>query len=107
MAMRNKFILRSKISEAKLCQLVRLFCIDLNATQVAPVAGLNRNTVNKVTPGNTRTAVAYEAESPFSSKVEVDESYFGARRVIGELTGDEETDEQKGSGGTDSPGAEV
>jgi len=84
MAMKNKYILRSKISEAKFRQLVRLFCVDLNATQIAQVAGLNRNTVNRLLQGiRERIAVACEAESPFSGEVEVDESYFGARRVKG------------------------
>ena len=84
MAMKNKYVLRSKISEAKFRQLVRLFCVDLNATQIAQVAGLNRNTVNRLLQGiRERIAVACEAESPFFGEVEVDESYFGARRVKG------------------------
>jgi transposase-like protein len=84
MAMKNKYVLRSKISEAKFRQLVRLFCVDLNATQIAQVAGLNRNTVNRLLQGiRERIALACEAESPVSGEVEVDESYFGARRVKG------------------------
>jgi transposase-like protein len=84
MAIKNKYILRSKISEAKFRQLVRLFCVDLNATQIAQVAALNRNTVNRLLQGiRERIAVACEAESPFSGEIEVDESYFGARRVKG------------------------
>lgn len=35
MAPQNKYILRSKISEAKIRQLVKLFVIDLTATQLA------------------------------------------------------------------------
>ena len=82
--MKNKYILRSKISEAKFRQLVRLFCVDLNATQIAQVAALNRNTVNRLLQGiRERIAFACEAESPVSGEVEVDESYFGARRVKG------------------------
>ena len=82
--MKNKYILRSKISEAKFRQLVRLFCVDLNATQIAQVARLNRNTVNRLLQGiRERIAFACEAESPVSGEVEVDESYFGARRVRG------------------------
>ena len=82
--MKNKYVLRSKISEAKFRQLVRLFCVDLTATQIAQVAGLNRNTVNRLLQGiRERIAYACEAESPVSGEVEVDESYFGARRVRG------------------------
>ena len=84
MATKNKYILRSKISEAKFRQFVRLFCADLNATQIAQVTGLNRNTVNRLLNGvRERIAATCEAESPFSGEVEVDESYFGARRVKG------------------------
>lgn len=80
----NKYILRSKISEAKTRQLVRLFAIDLNASQVAQVTGLNRNTVNRIVTGiRERIAAVCEAESPVAGEVEVDESYFGARRVRG------------------------
>ena len=82
--MKNKYVLRSKISEAKFRQLIRLFCVDLNATQIAQVTGLNRNTVNRLLQGvRERIALTCEAESPFSGEVEVDESYFGARRVRG------------------------
>ena len=84
MTLKNKYVLRSKISEAKFRQLVRLFCVDLTATQIAQVAGLNRNTVNRLLQGiRERIALACEAESPVSGEVEVDESYFGARRVRG------------------------
>lgn len=84
MPMKNKYVLRSKISEAKFRQLVRLFCVDLTAIQIAQVAVLNRNTVNRLLQGiRERIALACEAESPVSGEIEVDESYFGARRVRG------------------------
>ena len=84
MTIKNKYIIRSKISEAKFRQFVRLFCVDLNATQIALVAGLNRNTANRLLQGiRERIAFACEAESPVSGEIEVDESYFGARRVRG------------------------
>ena len=84
MTMKNKYILRSKVSEAKFRQFVKLFCVDLNATQIAKVANLNRNTVNRLLQGiRERIALACEVESPVSGEVEVDESYFGARRVRG------------------------
>jgi transposase-like protein len=84
MAAKNKYVLRSKISEAKFRQLVRLFCVDLNAKQMAQMTGLNRNTVNRLVQGvRERIAASCEAESPVSGEVEVDESYFGAKRVRG------------------------
>lgn len=45
--MSNKYVRRSKISEAKFRELVRLFALDLTATQMAELSGLNRNTVNR------------------------------------------------------------
>lgn len=45
--MKNKYVNRSKISEAKFRDLVRLFCLDLTAIQIAELSSLNRNTVNR------------------------------------------------------------
>lgn len=45
--MNNKYVNRSKISEAKFRELVRFFSIDLTAIQIAELTGLNRNTVNR------------------------------------------------------------
>jgi hypothetical protein len=62
MALNNKYILRPRIPEAKFRQLVRLFCVDLNATQIARVVGLNRNTVNSCSR-------EYENELPLPVKL--------------------------------------
>lgn len=82
--MKNKYAIRSKISEAKIRQIVRLFAVDLDALQIAQIAGVNRNTVNRYLAA-FRECIAYfcEAESPVKGEVEIDESYFGARRVRG------------------------
>lgn len=45
--MDNKYVNRSRISEAKFRELVRLFALDLTATQMAELTNLNRNTVNR------------------------------------------------------------
>lgn len=82
--MKNKYAIRSKISEAKIRQIVRLFAVDLDALQIAQIAGVNRNTVNRYLAAfRERIAHFCEAESPVKGEVEVDESYFGARRVRG------------------------
>ncbi|MDR8391204.1 hypothetical protein NC796_08650 [Aliifodinibius sp. S!AR15-10] len=49
--MTNKYVNRSKISEAKFREIVRLFAMDLTAIQIAKLAGLNRNTVNRYLKG--------------------------------------------------------
>jgi len=50
--MKNKYVNRSKISEAKFRQVVKLFALDLTATQTAELTGLNRNTVNRLFSSN-------------------------------------------------------
>ena len=84
MAASSKQFVRARISRAKFRQLLKLFALDLTATQIAPLTGLNRNTVNRYLR-LIRQAIAEhcQRESPFSGEVELDESYFGARRVRG------------------------
>ena len=84
MTIKNKYANRSKISEAKTRQIVKLFSLDLNASQVTQITGLNRNTINRyLNQIRMRIAEFCERQSPFSGEVEVDESFFGARRVKG------------------------
>jgi len=84
MATKNKYANRSRISEAKFRQLVKLFSLDLEADQIAELTHLNRNTVNRYLGAIRERITAWcEVQSPFQGEVEVDESYFGARRVKG------------------------
>lgn len=84
MTLKNKYANRSKISEAKIRQIVKLFSLDLDASQITQITGLNRNTVNRyLAEIRKRIAQFCEQQSPFSGEVEVDESYFGARRIKG------------------------
>lgn len=80
----NKYSRNAKISEAKIRQIIKLFSVDLDATQIAALTNLNRNTINRYLAAiRERIAQFCEAESPVSGEVEVDESYFGAKRVKG------------------------
>ena len=82
--MKNPFASRSRISAAKTRQLVRCFAADLTALQTAELTGPNRNTVNRFYRVlRERILAACEAQRPLFGIVEVDESYFGARRVKG------------------------
>ena len=84
MTMRNKYVKRSRISEKKFRQIIKLFSLDLDAVQISKLSHLNRNTVNhylKII--RIRIAEVCELESPLSGEVEIDESYFGAKRVKG------------------------
>jgi transposase len=84
MTIKNKYAKRAHISERKFQQLVRLFAAGLEASQIALLINLNRNTVNRYLNKIRQRLVEYcDTQSPFSGEVEVDESYFGARRTKG------------------------
>ncbi len=80
----NRYYRCSKISERKMRQMLRYFTHDLTASKTAELVGLTRRTVTVIF-GKVRQRIAQECQraSPFASEVEVDESYFGARRVRG------------------------
>ncbi|WP_434352914.1 IS1595 family transposase [Psychrobacter sp. HD31] len=80
----NKYYKRSHISEAKFRQIIKLFCHDLPASKVSEMSGVSRVTINKLfLKLRVRIAQLCEQASPLSGEVEVDESYFGAKRVRG------------------------
>ena len=82
--MKNKYAKRARISEAKIREIVRYVAADLTALQAAALSGLNRNTVNRLYRGvRERMLLACEAQRRLFGVVEVDESFFGARRVKG------------------------
>ena len=81
---RNRYVCRSHISEAKFREIVRLFALDLEATKVAQLAHVSRRTVNRFFLAfRLRMARDCEQHAPLRGTVEVDESYFGRRRVRG------------------------
>jgi transposase len=81
----NRYYQRSKISERKFRQIVRYLAMDFTASDVAQLTGLTRKTVTTIFLRiRQRVAAECERASPYSGcEVEVDESYFGARRVRG------------------------
>ena len=84
MPRKNKYINRSRVSEAKFRDLIKYFSLDLGAQQIAILTNLNRNTVNRYLKLiRKRIAELCESETPFKGEIEVDESYFGAKRVRG------------------------
>ena len=85
MIMKNKYFIRSRISEKKFRQIIKLFAGDLTAEQIAFFSGLSRNCINRILK-STRLRIAEfcENESVFDKgEIELDESYFGAKRVRG------------------------
>jgi hypothetical protein len=84
--MKNKYIKVTHIAERKTRGIIRLFSLDIEAKKTAELTGsISRQTVNKFYGAfRERIAELCEAESPFENgEVELDESYFGARRVRG------------------------
>ena len=83
--MKNRYIKHTHISEVKFRQLLKLFCNDLTATQTSELIHLERKTVNRIFQLlRAKIVDLAEKESYFSSgEIEVDESYFGAKRVRG------------------------
>jgi transposase len=81
----NRYYQRSRIAEWKFRLLLRYFALDLPSSDVAVLTGLTHKTVNTIfLKIRQRMAEDCERRSPLSSgEVEVDESYFGARRVRG------------------------
>jgi transposase len=81
----NRYYERSRIAEWKFRLLARYFALDFSATDVAQLTGLTRKSVNTIfLKIRERMAQDCERRSPLSAgEVEVDESYFGARRVRG------------------------
>lgn len=81
----NRYYRCAKISERKMRQIIRYFALDLTANKTAALVSMMHQSVNRIFL-KIRERVAEECEraSPFACcEVEVDESYFGARRVKG------------------------
>ena len=83
--MKNKYIHHAHISEAKFRAILKLFCADVPALTAGRLAGLSKQATQRLYD-RLRLRIlelAVEEAKPFAGEVEVDESYFGARRVRG------------------------
>jgi len=81
---KNRYLKRTHLSEPQFRVLLREFSRDSTASETSLRTGLNRNTVNRIFTILRRTiALESEGSGVFSGEVEVDECYFGARRVRG------------------------
>ena len=83
--MKNKYYKSSKLSEHKFRELLKFFASDVPALKTAELTNLNKNTVH-VIYNKLRERIAelsLEENEPFSGEVEVDESYFGPKRIRG------------------------
>lgn len=83
--MKNKYIHHAHISERKFREILRLFCADVPASTSGGLAGVSVQSTQRLYD-RLRLRIlelAWEEARPFTGEVEVDESYFGPRRVRG------------------------
>lgn len=79
---------RAKISKYKLKKVILLFCLDIQADKTSILTRLNRNTVNSWYMRFRKIIHAHRTNEreKLTGEVELDESYFGPRRVRGKAT---------------------
>jgi transposase len=81
---KNRYYKRSRIAEAAFRRLIRVFALDLTASDAARLTGLSVRSVNDIYLRIRQRIAQYcESQNPFRGEVEIDESYFGPRRVRG------------------------
>jgi len=82
--MKNRYLRHTHISQRKFRQILNCFCHDYTASVTAQVTGVSRNSINNLyAKFRTRILALSQTNSNLDGEVEVDESYFGARRVRG------------------------
>lgn len=81
--MSNKYIKHSHLSECQTREMLRYFCVDIEASKIAALTGISRQAVNRFLKALRECiAILAKRESANSDgSIEMDESYFGARRV--------------------------
>ena len=78
------FISALEFPELNARHILRLFALDLTASQIAQFTNLNRNPVNRyLTLVRSLIADFCQLESPFSGAVQCAESYFGSPHTKG------------------------
>lgn len=78
----------NKLTKYNLKKISKYFCTDIEASKTAYLSGINRNTVNRYY--NIFRKLIFENQTrelnKFVGEIELDESYFGPRRVKGRST---------------------
>ena len=82
--MKNKYYHKSHISERTFRKILRCFSSDFDATQTSIVSGISRTTLNHLFALFRKRIVSFTGQrKKVNGSVEIDESYFGARRIRG------------------------
>lgn len=76
------------ISKYKKKKIISCFCLDLTAKQASLLLVINRNTINRYFNIFRKKIYDYQLKEmkQFVGEVEVDESYFGPKRIRGQST---------------------
>ena len=81
---KNRCYSRSRIAEAKFRQIIRFFAMDFTASDTAKLTNISVRSIHTIyIKLHKKIAVQCEKISPFNCIVELDKSYFDARRVRG------------------------
>jgi transposase len=81
---RNRYYKFSKISESKFRQVLKYFSLDFTASDTSRLTGLSVRSINSLYLKIRRVlAMHCEQHSPYAGDIELDESYFGPRRIKG------------------------
>lgn len=84
MPLKNRYQKYGKISERKFRRILRYFALDFTATDTAKLTHVSVRSINTIfLKLRKRMAQECEKQTPFNGVVELDESYFGPRRVRG------------------------
>ena len=83
--MQNKYKNHSHISEKKFREILKYFSLDFTATNTSKLTGISRNTINKIFNEIRQHLFAnnLNLQNKENGEFELDESYFGAKRVRG------------------------
>ena len=76
---------KAKLTSYQIKKIIECFSLDLTATQTAKLLQFNRKTVNNYYT-TFRIGIVFNQQAEFQKfvgKIELDESYFGARRIRG------------------------
>ena len=84
MPLKNRYQKCSKISERKFREILRYFAQDFTASDTAHLTAISVRSINTIfLKLRKRIAQECEKQTPFKGVVELDESYFGPRRIRG------------------------
>ena len=84
MVNKNRYYTRSRIAEKQFRQIIRYFAMDFSASDTAELTGISVRSINSIyIKVRHRIADECEKHSCVNGQIEVDESYFGPKRIRG------------------------